>query len=70
MEIKDRKDVQVGQVWQRSDGRRVTTTEEREFRGSRELLLEPIGKGRKSCKWDGGILNDLTFVGAAGPQSK
>ena len=65
MEIKDRNDVQVGQIWKRSDGRQVKTAEEREFRGSRELLLEPIGKGRKSWKWDGGILNDLTFVGAA-----
>lgn len=32
------------------------------MRGARELLLEPIGKGRKTWKWDGGILTNLTFV--------
>lgn len=60
-----REDVQVGQIWKRKDGRLVQTAEERVFCGTREFLLEPVEKGRKSWKWDGGILNDLDYVGPA-----
>lgn len=58
----ENQDVKVGQVWERKDGRRVKLTAERMFRGSRELELTPLTGGRKSWKWDGGIINDLKFV--------
>lgn len=59
----ERKDIAVGQIWKRADGRMVKIKEERVTRGSREFLLMPVGgKGRESWKWDGGIINDLTYV--------
>lgn len=59
-----REDLEVGQVWMRKDGRTVRLDEERMFRGSREFMLVTVdGKGRKTWKWDGGIINELTYCG-------
>lgn len=59
----ERKDVAIGQIWARKDGRMVKLTEDRVSRGSREFLITPfLSKGRSSWKWDGRIINDLTFV--------
>lgn len=55
-------DVVIGQTWKRKDGRKVKLTAERIFRGTRELELTPLDGGRKSWKWDGGLINDLEFV--------
>jgi hypothetical protein len=55
-------DIKIGQKWKRKDGRIVEITDERTFRVSHEFELTPTGKGRKSWKWDGGIINDLEFV--------
>jgi hypothetical protein len=55
-------EVKLGQIWIRKDGRKVRLDDERVFRGSREFLLVPLeAKGRKAWKWDGGVINDLTF---------
>jgi len=58
----DCKDVKLGQVWERKDGRKVKITAERMFRGSREMELTPLDGGRKSWKWGGGIINDLKLL--------
>ena len=59
----DKKDIAIGQMWKRADGRMVKIKDERMSRGSREFLLMPVGsKGRESWKWDGGIINELTYV--------
>lgn len=56
-------DVRVGQIWKRKDGRKVKLAAERVIHGLRELRLDPVGgKGRRSWKWDAGIIHDLKFV--------
>lgn len=55
-------EVMIGQIWKRKDGRKVKLTAERMFGGVRELELTPLGGGRKSWKWDGGVINDLEIV--------
>ena len=57
-------EVVIGQIWKRKDGRKVKLTSERMFRGARELELTPLDGGKKSWKWDGGIINDLELVQA------
>lgn len=57
-------EVVIGQIWKRKDGRTVKLTAERIMRGTRELELTPLDGGRKSWKWDGGVINDLEFVSA------
>jgi len=51
--------IEIGQIWQRADGRKVRITDKRVHRMYFEYELTPIGKGRKSWKWEDGILNDL-----------
>lgn len=55
-------EIEIGQKWKRKDGRVVEITAERISRFSKEFELTPVGNGRKSWKWYGGILNDLTPV--------
>lgn len=55
-------DVKIGQIWRRKDGREVKLTAERTLNWCREFELTPIGTGRKSWKWDGGIASELEFV--------
>lgn len=57
-----RQDVKVGQVWERKDGRKVKLSDERLSRGLREFELTPLDGGRKSWKWDGGVVNDLLYI--------
>ena len=62
----NREDIRVGQIWKRRDGRIVEITDSRVSRGTLEFELTPVGgKGRKSWKWDGGIINDMEFVKAS-----
>ncbi len=51
-----REDVKIGQKWKRKDGRIVKTAEEREFRGSRELMLEPGSVAKRCLKSQYGTL--------------
>ena len=61
-----REDIRVGQKWKRRDGRIVEITGYRLSRGTLEFELTPVGgKGRKSWKWDGGIIDEMEFVKAA-----
>ena len=61
-----REDIRIGQLWKRRDGRLVEITGSRLSRGTSEFELTPVGgKGRKSWKWDGGIIDALEFVKAA-----
>lgn len=54
-------DVKIGQIWKRkSNGEPYRVRGERINRGTRELMLEPLGKGRITWKWDGGVINDFT----------
>ena len=58
----NRENIRIGQKWKRKDGRIIEITDSRLFRGILEFELTPVGKGRKSWKWDGGIIKDLEFV--------
>jgi hypothetical protein len=59
-----KEDVKIGQLWMRKNGQIVRIEKERDFIGTRDFLLVPIGgKGRKSWKWDGGIVTELTYHG-------
>ena len=60
-----REDIRIGQKWKRRDGRIVEITGSRVSRGTLEFELTPAEKGRKSWKWDGGIINEMEFVKAA-----
>lgn len=55
-------EISESQVWKRADGREVKIGRSRIFRGTQEYELIPLGKGRKSWKWYGGIRNHLEFV--------
>lgn len=58
-------DIKPGQIWQRKNGAKVIIGHERHWRGNIEWQLIPttIGpKSRISWKWNGGIINELTFV--------
>ena len=61
----NREDIRIGQLWKRRDGRLVEITGSRLSRGTSEFELTPVEKGRKSWKWDGGIINDIEFVKAS-----
>lgn len=56
------KDVSVGQVWARRDGRRYRLTDSRDFRNSTEFRMEPLDGGRVSWKTAIGISWDMTRV--------
>ena len=60
-------DIKTGQIWKRENGAYVTIGCSRMFRCSIEWQLIPTlagaKKGRKFWKWDGGIINELTYVG-------
>lgn len=51
--------IEIGQTWERRDGRLVKITNVRRTHGQKEFELTPVGKGRKSWKWYGGILSEL-----------
>ncbi len=56
------KQVKIGQIWARKDGRKVKITDTRISRGTTEFLMVPIDKGRESWKWDRGIQSQLNFI--------
>lgn len=57
-----KKGIRIGQIWERKDGKRVKITGERVSRGSQEFELTPLDGGRKSWKWDGGIVSELEYI--------
>jgi len=60
----ERKEIALNQIWKRKNGNTVFISASRESRGLIEFELTPIGSsGRKSWKWDGGIINELKFTG-------
>ena len=60
------KEIRIGQVWRRKDGRLVEVTNKRHSRGHEEYELTPLGPGRKSWKWYGGIVFELQFISEEG----
>lgn len=58
-----KEDVKIGQIWRRKDGRTVKITDEAKSRGVTVFEIVPLGKGRKSWKWSGGIVSEFEFVG-------
>lgn len=52
------KQVKIGQIWARKDGRRVKVIEQHKD----QFQLKPLDGGRIGWKWDRAIQLDMTFV--------
>jgi len=65
MSLKTLDDIEVGQYWIRPNGKVVKLVDSRAVNGVMEYQLEPVpkGTGRRSWKWAGAILSELTYYG-------